>query len=44
MRNRFNNNQYTFSLGIHDSKEVIWIHFPYNTDLQKQLKGFVVAK
>ncbi len=43
MRNVFNKNQYTFSLGIHDSKEVIWIHFPYNQDLQKQLKESVKA-
>ncbi len=44
MRNRVNKNKYTSSLGIHGSKEVSWIHFPYNTDLQKQLRESVTAK
>lgn len=32
------NNQYQFSLGVHHDKKVIWIRFPYNNQLIKDLK------
>jgi site-specific recombinase XerD len=32
------NNQYQFSLGVHHNKKVIWIKFPYNNQLIKDLK------
>lgn len=33
-----NNELYTFSFGIHNNKNVIWIAFPYNLQLIKDLK------
>lgn len=34
----FDNSNYTASLGEHNSKKVIWVHFPNNIELRKQLK------
>ncbi|MFV0606136.1 MAG: tyrosine-type recombinase/integrase [Niabella sp.] len=35
---------YSFLLGEHNKKPVIWIQFPYNNQLKAQLKQFVKAK
>lgn len=44
MRNEFNRRAFTFSLGVHNNKEIIWIRFPYDILLQKHLREFVKAK
>jgi len=41
----FNNQNYQFSIGEHRNKSVIFVHFPYNPQLQKELKEkFPTAK
>ena len=44
MRSELNRQAFSFSLGDHDGKHVIWIHFAYNPALQKHLKEFIKAK
>jgi|GEM_PF-6035059 len=34
----FNNQNYQFAIGKHQNKEVVFVHFPYNPQLQKKLK------
>ena len=38
MRMSFNNQNYQFLIGKHQNKEVIFVHFPYSPQLQKELK------
>ena len=38
MRMLFNNQNYRFSIGEHQNKNVIFVHFPYNPNLHKELK------
>lgn len=39
----FNPENYTFEFGIHRNKNIIWVVFPYNTDLLAKLKNTVKA-
>ena len=38
MRSMFIPSNYTFRIGEHNGKSVIWIEFPYNAALVKSLK------
>ena len=38
MRMSFNIQNYQFSIGEHHNKNVIFVHFPYNPQLKKELK------
>jgi len=39
MRSMFIPSNYTFRIGEHNGKPVIWIEFPYNAALVKSLKN-----